>query len=123
MMTVRPIFGGIRMRLSIRFAFLGAFVLVVAGCGKPADNPMPVTKGPDPGVEKSLAKLTPEARKLAEAQKDCPVSGHALGSMDAPVEMKVEGETVFICCEHCRKSALKDPQKTLAKVKELKGEK
>jgi hypothetical protein len=111
------------MNPPIRLAFLGAFVLMLAGCGKPAENSMPAAKVPGAEVEKSLAKLAPEARKLAEAQKDCPVSGQALGSMDAPVEMKVEGETVFICCEHCRKNALKDPRKTLAKVKELKGEK
>lgn len=111
------------MHVYIRRCGLGIILLLAVGCGKPAENPMPATKATAPDVEKSLAKLAPEVRKRAEAQKDCPISGHALGSMDAPVEMQVEGETVFICCEHCRKSALKDPQKTLAKVKELKGEK
>ena len=108
------------MHVPIRLCGLGILLLLAAGCAKP-ENPMPSTKSTAPDVEKSLAKLPPEVRKRAEAQKDCPVSGHALGSMDAPVEMQVEGETVFICCEHCRKSALKDPQKTLAKVKELKA--
>ena len=110
------------MNTPIRLCWLGIALLLAFGCGKPAENPMPSTKSAA-DVEKSLAKLSPEVRKRAEAQKDCPVSGHALGSMDAPVEMQVEGETVFICCEHCRKGALKDPQKTLTKVKELKGEK
>jgi hypothetical protein len=103
-----------------RVCWLGVAILVVLGCGQPAEKPMPSTKS-EADVEKSLAKLPPEVRQRAEAQKKCPVSGHALGSMDAPVEIKVEGEEVFICCEHCRKNALKDPQKTLAKVKELKA--
>lgn len=107
---------------------VGSLALVLAlftlGCGAQAEKPAPEAKATptkDPEIEKALAKLSPEARKRAEAQKECPVSGHALGSMDAPVEVKIEGEPVFICCEHCRKAALKDPAKTLAKVKELKG--
>lgn len=102
--------------------WLAVALVVVLGCGQPAEKPMPSTRS-EADVEKSLAKLPPEVRQRAEVQKKCPVSGQALGSMDAPVEIQVEGEGVFICCEHCRKSALKDPQKTLAKVKELKAEK
>jgi len=72
--------------------------------------------GNDAEIEAALAKLSPEDRKLAEAQKICPVSDHALGSMDAPVAVEVEGKKIWICCEGCRESLEKDPAKFMAKI-------
>ncbi len=68
-----------------------------------------------------LAKLEPEKRKLAEAQKLCPISDEPLGTagMGVPIELTIEGQTVFLCCKSCEGRAKKDPEKTLAKVKEL----
>src|SRR5262249_39653811 len=41
-------------------------------------------------VEASLAKLSPDDRHLAEAQKTCPILGSVLGSMGPPVKVTLE---------------------------------
>jgi Cu(I)/Ag(I) efflux system membrane fusion protein len=68
-----------------------------------------------------LAKLGAADRKLAEAQKFCPVQRkNRLGSMKAPFKITIDGETVFLCCASCEDKAKADPKKTLAVVEELK---
>ena len=71
----------------------------------------------DSETEDAFAELTAQDRKLAKAQKICPVSDEELGSMGAPIKVSVEGGDVFICCEGCRKRLLANPQKYLAKLK------
>ena len=46
-----------------------------------------------------------------------------LGSMGPPIKLMVKGEPVFLCCGGCKKKAESDPDKTLAKVAELKTKK
>jgi hypothetical protein len=116
------------------FSWLGVAALsgplFLAGCGGgPTDQGN--TRGPDTKAEAdgqeariraNLAKLSPEDRKLAEEQKVCAVkSDNRLGSMDVPVKVMVKDQPVFLCCGNCKKSALADPDKTLARVEELKG--
>lgn len=73
-------------------------------------------------IATALAKLTPEDQKLAEAQRFCPVLEKSrLGSMGPPVKLMIDGQPVFLCCSSCREMALKNPQKTLEKVKALTG--
>jgi hypothetical protein len=68
----------------------------------------------------ALAQLTPEDRKVAEAQKFCPIlEQNRLGSMGPPVKLSIDGQVVFLCCKGCKKGALANPKKTLAKVAEL----
>lgn len=77
---------------------------------------------PDAKIAESLAKLSPEDRKLAEAQRFCAVlAGSRLGSMGPPIKLSVSGETVFVCCPSCQEKALAEPQKTLANMKKLKA--
>ena len=72
-------------------------------------------------IAANLAKLSAEDRKLAEAQKVCPVHpDDRLGSMGVPVKIMLKGKPVFLCCKDCVEMAEADPDKTLAKVKELK---
>ena len=68
------------------------------------------------------AKLSPEDRKLVEAQEWC-VSNNdeRLGEMGAPIKLTIKGQPVFICCKGCKKSAEADPDATLAKLAELKA--
>ena len=61
----------------------------------------------------ALSGLSPEDRALAERQRICPVTEMPLGSMGAPPKVDVNGQTIFICCNGCRKSLLADPQKYL----------
>jgi hypothetical protein len=70
------------------------------------------------------AKLSPEERKLVEAQEWCAINNEEhLGSMGAPVKVMIKGEPVFLCCKSCQKDAEAHPDQTLAKVKELKAKK
>jgi hypothetical protein len=79
----------------------------------------------DPEVEaeitKSFAKLSPEDRKLAIAQRFCAVEDeNRLGSMGPPVKLTLKGKTVFVCCGSCKKEAMAEPDKVIAKAEELK---
>jgi uncharacterized protein (TIGR03000 family) len=70
----------------------------------------------------ALARLDPEDRKLAEAQKFCAVqTDKRLGSMGTPVKVQIEGEPVFLCCEGCVKKAQGNPEQTLKVVREMKA--
>jgi len=60
-------------------------------------------------------------RKLAEQQKFCVIEDeNRLGEMGVPVKLQIKGQTVFLCCKSCAKEAKADPDKTLAKAKELR---
>lgn len=73
-------------------------------------------------IKESLAELAPADRALAESQRFCPVlETSRLGSMGPPVKLIIDGQPVFLCCEGCEKSALQDPQATVAKVRSLTG--
>jgi uncharacterized protein (TIGR03000 family) len=72
-------------------------------------------------IAANLAKLRPEDRKLAEAQRLCAEEDTPLGAMGVPVKIMLKGQPVFLCCKGCAEKAQKDPDKTLAKVKELRA--
>jgi hypothetical protein len=106
------------------FLLLSAPV-VLAGCGGgTSDRPkaaVPARQAEDGAEIKALAGLGPEDRRLAEAQRQCPVSGEPLGSMGTPVKVMVKDQPVFLCCKNCVKKALAAPDRTLAKVRERKA--
>jgi uncharacterized protein (TIGR03000 family) len=73
-------------------------------------------------IAANLAKLSPEDRKLAEAQKVCAVQrDNRLGAMGVPVKVMIHGQPVFLCCQGCEETALADPDKTLAVARELRA--
>ncbi len=67
----------------------------------------------------ALALLSQDDRQLAIQQRLCVVAGMPLGSMGTPIKVDVTGQSVFICCEGCRKRLLADPQQYLNKLKQL----
>lgn len=70
----------------------------------------------------NLAKLPPEVRAAAEAQKYCAVANtNFLGSMGAPSKLMLDGIPVFLCCDGCSAKAKANPAATIAKVEELKN--
>ena len=95
-------------------SILGAFAIVMSlglalGCSEKQaesvvteqhshDAPMTEEK---PEMNDPFAELSATDRKAAEAQKMCPVSDQALGSMGTPIKVTVEGRDVFVCCEGC----------------------
>ena len=118
---------------SILALLVTPLLLVVAGCyegssNKPASRApqqpvvAPVTSADEEAeIKEELAKLNPEDRKLAEAQGYCAIeSDNRLGVMGVPYKIMIKDQPVFLCCKGCAKDAQKDPDKTLAKVKELK---
>jgi YHS domain-containing protein len=103
-------------------ALLG--LMVLAGCQDSGTNPpkaAAVKGAKETEAQASLAELAPEDRPLAEAQRLCPVTGEALGEMGTPIKVDIKGQTVFLCCEGCKKKALGNPDKTLASVQKLKS--
>jgi hypothetical protein len=119
-----------RTRPTTLFAL--ALPLLLAGCGGTSDKghadaqpkaparPAKTEAEVEADIEKSLALLKPEDRKLAEAQRFCVFEGeNRLGSMGPPVKVMIQGKPVFLCCGSCKKKAGKD-EKLLAKAEELK---
>jgi hypothetical protein len=86
------------------------------------DAPVSPTKDVEPdNVANERAKLSPEERALVEAQEWCVISTEErLGGMGPPLKLDINGKTVFVCCKGCKTKAERDPDKTLAKVEELK---
>jgi hypothetical protein len=107
-----------------RRPWLAAVLFALALCGCRDGSPVGGGgKDREAAVQDNLAKLGPEDSKLAAAQKYCAVENdNRLGEMGKPVKILVRGEPVFLCCGGCKKAALKDPDRTLARVKELKDQ-
>jgi hypothetical protein len=73
-------------------------------------------------IKAAMAKLPDADRKLAEAQKICPVlKDSPLGGMGIPIKVTIQDQPVFLCCEGCQKGALANPKKTLDEVAKLKA--
>jgi hypothetical protein len=106
-------------RLRTFLAFLP--LLLALGCANEAP-PREKAQDKEAQIKATLEKLDPADRELAEEQKYCAVeSENRLGSMGKPVKVMIKEEPVFLCCKGCEKAARKDPDKTLARVEELKS--
>jgi hypothetical protein len=105
-----------------------AMAPVVAGDAakkdKPADKPAAEKPAEKDEALAERNKLSPEDRKLVDAQEWCVISDDGrLGEMGPPIKLMIKGEPVFVCCPSCKKEAQANPDKTLAKVKALKAKK
>lgn len=101
-----------------------ATVAIFAGCSSekptsPASAGVPGT--PQDEIATERANLSPEDRSLVDAQEWCVVSNdERLGAMGPPLKLDIKGQPVFVCCKGCKRKAEADPDKTLAKLAELK---
>jgi hypothetical protein len=76
----------------------------------------------DAKVQANLAKLSPADRRLAEAQKFCPILENSrLGSMGPPFKLVLQDKVVFLCCPGCEDEARQNADRTLARVEQLKA--
>lgn len=79
-------------------------------------------KDPEADIREARAQLSAEDRRLVEEQEWCVVMKESrLGEMGPPLKLNVKGHPVFVCCKGCKRKAEADPDKTLAKVEELKA--
>lgn len=75
--------------------------------------PRVATAAPNPDDVKNIEQLPEADRKPAMAQKICPVTRLALGSMGVPVKITLRGQTVFLCCKGCMGRAKENPEEML----------
>ncbi len=78
----------------------------------PPPPPMPASER-SAATEMTMARITQADWKAIAAQRTCPVSGAALGSMGAPLKITQGGRSVFVCCPDCVKSVWAAPEKFL----------
>ena len=113
-----------RSRPMSRYRFVAATALValaLTGCAANKDTP-PAGQADADGATAELAKLPPDDRALAEAQRWCVVNDdERLGSMGVPLKLDIKGRPVFVCCKGCKKKAEANPDRTLATLDELKA--
>lgn len=68
-------------------------------------------------IEASFAALAPADRGAARATGyGAVMTDNPLGTMGAPVMIKVGDKAVYLCCAGCRRKALANPEQTLATV-------
>ena len=86
--------------------------------GRPKAEPEPrVAVAAPEGEDLTNIEQLPEAdRKLALAQRICPVTSAALGSMGVPVKITLRGQPVFLCCKGCMGKAKRSPDEMLKKL-------
>ena len=71
-------------------------------------------------IQAELAKLSPEDRRLAEAQVFCAVDQESpLGSMGPIQKVMIKNQPVFLCCKGCLAEANAHPDETLAECQKL----
>lgn len=112
----------------LSLASILSLALFLTGCGSAqngtptaAPNSQHADHGEKAEQQANFAKLSDEDRPLAEAQGYCAVTAEPLGSMGPPLKLVVNEQPVFVCCKSCEKKAKSNPDKTLAKVEELKA--
>jgi uncharacterized protein (TIGR02231 family) len=73
-------------------------------------------------VKASLAKLSPEDRQLAEAQRFCAIDQESpLGINGPPLKSVIKGQPVFFCCKGCQTEARTHPDEALAQLEKLRA--
>jgi len=76
-----------------------------------------------PDQLKSIEQLPEPDRTLALAQRVCPVTAKALGSMGVPYKITLRGQPVLLCCKGCAGKAKRNPDETLQEVTRLRSQK
>ena len=71
-------------------------------------------------IKASMAKLSAEDRRLAEAQVFCALDQESpLGSMGTIYKVVCKGTPVFLCCKGCEAEARANPDQTLVMLDKL----
>jgi hypothetical protein len=95
------------------FQTTGAIVATVAPL--PAISPADAIK-----IRAQMEKLSPEDRKLAEAQVFCAIDHEtALGTTGPILKVMVKGQPMFMCCKGCEKEAMAHPDDAMVQFQKL----
>jgi uncharacterized protein (TIGR02231 family) len=83
--------------------------------------PLPAISAADQAkIRVQMEKLSPEDRKLAEAQVFCAIDQDSpLGTMGPILKVNVKGQPVFVCCKGCEADAKAHPDETLLQFQQL----
>jgi hypothetical protein len=101
---------------------------VLASTSQPVPNPGSVPAMAMPNIppedrvriKAEMAKLSPEDRRMAEAQFFCAVDQESpLGSTGPIYKEMVKGQPVFLCCKGCVAEARAHPDETLVQFQKL----
>ena len=87
-----------------------------------AAPPMKIIPGFTPEMLVEIRKLPKDLAARAIEQAFCPIAESRLGSMGVPIEIKVDGKSVFACCKGCRETWVNEPAKSFRRLAELQAE-
>ncbi len=77
---------------------------------------------PNAKLKVAIAKMSREDQLSVKQQGFCAIlTQNRLGSMGTPVKVKIEGKTLFLCCNGCSEEARANPTTTLASLDRLLG--
>lgn len=102
----------IRKGNEMKFIKTMAAIAVMISSAQLAAGQSPATVGKTPVAgNRSPAEIAKEQQQRDQlrigVQEICPVSGEKLGSMGAPIKVKVGEENIFMCCKGCLKQKIK----------------
>jgi hypothetical protein len=106
---------------------IGSFQSAVTQAQVPEPKPtgamgVAMTTSEQARIDKMMARLTPEDRKLAEAQVFCAIDQESpLGSMGPVLKVMCKGQPVFVCCKGCEAEARAKPDQALALLEKLRA--
>jgi uncharacterized protein (TIGR02231 family) len=100
-------------------SFQTSGVVRADGASLPGALP-PLTGAEEAKIRANLASLSPEDRKLAEAQVFCAIDQESpLGSMGPIHKVMIKGQPVFLCCKGCQAEARAHPEQTMSALDKL----
>src|SRR5262249_25618835 len=86
----------------------------------PPAAPARMTSSEATKIQAMMAKLSPEDRKLAEAQVFCAIDQESrLGSTGPIFKEMIKGRPVFLCCRGCVSEARSNPDDALRMLDKL----
>ena len=72
-------------------------------------------------IRSGLSELPVDDRKVAEAQRLCPILGKPLGIMGKPLKVELDSKhAIYVCCKGCIEKSKKDADGVLKKIEEFK---
>ena len=92
-----------------------------AGAGPANNAPLPpISPADQVKIRTALEKLSPEDRKLAEAQSYCAIyQDTALGTMGPILKVMAKNQPLFVCCKGCEAEVKAHPDEAILQFQRL----